>query len=265
MSMDDSTSPPPLEAPTVVVGLGQMGGVFARALLRAGHPVHPVLRETPIERAAQLVANPALALVTVGEDDLPGVLSTLPGPWKRRAGLIQNELLPRDWAAAGIVDPTVAVVWFEKKPQTHVKVIIATPVGGPAAPLLVAALAQLHIPAVVVDGEQRLEWELVRKNLYILTANIAGLVSGGTVMELWEDHRELAERVAREVLDIQEWLVGRALDRDRLISAMAEAFAADPEHGATGRSAPRRLERALTHAATAGISTPTLREIREGL
>ncbi len=263
MSTVRSAPETPFDSATVVVGMGQMGGVFARALLRAGHPVHPVLRKTPIERLAARLPDPALALVTVAEDDLPGVLSTLPEPWKGHAGLIQNELLPRDWIAAGIANPTVAVVWFEKKPQRHVKVIIPTPIGGPAAPLLAAALGEIDIPAVVVDDGERLEWELVKKNLYILTANIAGLVSGGTVSALWRDHRQLAERVAREVLDIQEWLVGRALDRDRLIAEMAEAFAADPEHGATGRSAPRRLERALAHAAQAGIETPSLQEIRE--
>jgi len=33
-------------------------------------------------------------------------------------------------------------------------------------------------------------YELVRKNLYILTINIAGLKTGGTVGELWGKHRE---------------------------------------------------------------------------
>jgi hypothetical protein len=42
---------------------------------------------------------------------------------------------------------------------------------------------------------------------------------------------------------------------------MLEAFAADPEHGATGRSAPLRLRRALDHAAAAGIEVPAMAEI----
>jgi hypothetical protein len=248
-------------SPVALVGVGEMGGVFAKALLKLGHPVHPVLRSTGQAGVAAEVPDPALALVTVGENDLAPVLADLPEPWRRRAGLIQNELLPRDWLAAGVVDPTVAVVWFEKKPGRDVKVIIPTPIGGPAAALLVDALATVAIPAVRVDGAG-LEWELVRKNLYILTANIAGLVSGGTVMDLWDNHRDLAERVAAEVLDIQEWLVGSPLDRTALVAAMVEAFAADPDHGATGRSAPSRLERALEHAAAASIEVPTLRSIQ---
>jgi ketopantoate reductase len=221
-----------------------------------------VLRASSLAVAAAHLPQPDLALVTVGESDLAPVLADLPRTWKDRVGLIQNELLPRDWLAAEITDPTVAVVWFEKKPGQDVKVIIPTPVGGPAAPLLVDALAGVGIPATTVDAEQ-LEWELVRKNLYILTANIAGLVSGGAVMTLWEQHRDLAERVAGEVLDIQEWLVGRRLDRAGLVAAMVEAFAADPAHGATGRSAPSRLARAIEHAAAAGLDVPVLRAIQQ--
>ena len=251
-------------SPIALIGVGEMGAVFGRALLRAGHPIHPVLRSMPLDTAASRLPEPALALVTVAEDDLAPVLSSLPDGWKGRAGLIQNELLPRDWMAAGITEPTVAVVWFEKKPGRDTKVIIPTPIAGPAASLLVDALATVDIPAVRVENLKALEPELVRKNLYILTANIAGLVTRGTVMQLWDDHRDLAERVAAEILSIQEWLVGRQLDRPALVSAMVETFAADPEHGTTGRSAPSRLARALRHAEAAGLAAPTLESIWQG-
>ena len=260
--MAGQTAPGGAPSPIALIGVGEMGAVFARALLSAGHPVHPVLRSTPLEAAASRVPEPAIALVTVAEPDLASVLSAVPDGWKDRIGLIQNELLPRDWLAAGVAEPTVAVVWFEKKPGREVKVIIPTPIGGPQASLLVDALAKVKIPAVKLDGLAELEWELVRKNLYILTANIAGLITGGTVWELWNDHRDLARRVLAEVFEIQEWLVGRQLDRQALISGMVEAFAADAEHGATGRSAPSRLARALEHAAAAGLATPTLESIR---
>ena len=35
-----------MNEPIVLVGIGEMGGVFARAFLRAGHPVYPVNRST---------------------------------------------------------------------------------------------------------------------------------------------------------------------------------------------------------------------------
>ena len=241
-----------------------MGGVFARALLRSGVAVYPVLRGRSLEATHDAIPDPGLVFITVGEADLPPVLAGLPHDWKRRVGLLQNELLPRDWLAAGVENPTVAVVWFEKKPGRDVKVIIPTPIGGPSAGLLVEALGRIEIPARVVGDTDEIEYELVRKNLYILTANIAGLVGGGTVMELWSTRRSLAENVAAEVLEIQQWLVGRPLDVVRLMDGMVEAFRADPDHGATGRSAPSRLARALGHAAEAGIDVPTLSAIQQG-
>ncbi|MGD2051615.1 MAG: hypothetical protein PVI35_03975, partial [Acidimicrobiia bacterium] len=246
----------------VVVGLGEMGGVFARALLRAGHPVFPVRRGDDPDALAGQLPDPVIALVTVAEADLDAVLATLPAVWRPHAGLVQNELLPRDWKVHRLPAPTVAVVWFEKKPGRPVTPILPTPIGGVGAGLLTEALSGIGIPAVAVDDEARLLFELVRKNLYILTTNIAGLVAGGTVGALWHDHRPLATEVASEVLDLQEWRCGTTLDRDALMAGMVEAIEADLEHGATGRSAPLRLARALRHAAEAGIAVPRLAAIQ---
>ena len=243
-----------------LIGVGEMGAVFSHALLRTGHPVFPALRSTPAADAYERNPDPALALVTVGEDDLHSVLADVPEAWRSRIGLIQNELLPRDWIRHGIEAPTVAVVWFEKKPGRATRVIIPTPVAGPHAGLLVDALTSIGIAAEVISDETLID-ALVAKNLYILTANIAGLRTGGTVAELWDDHHPLATSVASEVLDIQDWLVGHPVDRERATAGMIEAFRGDPDHGTTGRSAPRRLERAIRHARKAGIDTPVLTEI----
>ncbi len=255
----------PRDASAVIVGLGEMGGVFARALLRAGRPVFPVLRgEDPAELAARL-PHPEIVLVAVAEADLDPVLASLPPVWHPHVGLLQNELLPRDWLAHDVSDPTVAVVWFEKKPGRAVTPILPTPVGGPGAALLAGALSRIGIPAATVDSGEELLFELVRKNLYILTVNIAGLMTGGTVGALWQHHRSLAGEVASEVLDLQEWLCGIELDREALMAGMVEAIDADPDHGATGRSAPTRLARALDHAARAGIEVPRLTAIQATL
>lgn len=253
-----------MKPPVVIVGMGEMGGVFARGLLNAGHPVHPALRNTSLPKLAQALPDPALVLVTVGEDDLEAVLAGLPEKWNKSTAMIQNELLPHDWIVHGIETPTIASVWFEKKPGKPVKVIIPTPVAGPQAELVVEALTSIDIPAQVIPDAELVDI-LVAKNLYILTANIGGLRSGGTVADLWHQHRELAEAVAGEVLAIQEYLVGTPLDRERAVAAMVTAIEADPDHGATGRSAPRRLERARGHSADAGIDTPTLDAIAREL
>ncbi len=243
----------------VVVGLGEMGSVFARGVLRTGRTVTPALRGTDLGALAASVSEPELVIIAVAEADLEDTLASIPDVWKHRLCLLQNELVPRLWRRHGITDPTVAVVWFEKKRGMDTKVIISSPVGGPRAGLIVEALATLDLPSHPVDGE--LERELLVKNLYILTANIAGLETGGTVMELWESHHALARVVAGEVLEIQEHLFGRFFDAADVIAAMEAAFAADPDHGATGRSAPARLRRAIFHADEAGLAVPTLRRL----
>ncbi len=242
-----------------------MGGVFARALLSYGVPVIPVIRDTALNDIAADLPDPVLTLVTVGEPDLDTTIEQLPASWKTSTALVQNELLPRNWHRHKIADPTVASVWFEKKPGRDFHVIIPTPIAGPGAPLLVAALATVGIPAFQVTTADELLYELVRKNMYILTANIGGLVTRGTVRDLWYDNRSLAEEVASDVLEVQAWLTGTQLNADVLIAGMVEAFDGDPEHGSTGRSAPARLTRALSHADQAGLAVPKLREIASSL
>jgi len=251
-----------MENIVVVIGLGQLGRVFAGGLLRTGHTVVPVNRGDDMDRIAARWPQPELALVAVAEADLHPVLAALPPAWRDRVGLLQNELLPRDWLAHGITDPTVISVWFEKKKGTDAKPLLPSPVHGPEAERLAAALDAIDLPARVVSDAEQMLWELVRKNLYILTTNIAGLEVGGTVGELWENHRPLAGAVANDVLDLQEALTGRRLDRAALIDGMVEAFTADPQHGCAGRSAAARLARALKQADALGLAVPKLRQIR---
>lgn len=247
----------------VVVGLGQLGRVFAGALLRAGHTVVPANRGDDLAALAQRHPDPALVLVAVGENDLHSALTAIPAGWKPRVALIQNELLPRDWEAHGYTNPTVISVWFEKKKGTDARPLIPSPVAGPGARLLIDALATVDLPAREVATGEAMLFELVVKNVYILTTNIAGLRTGGTVSQLWAQHEAFARTVASEVMDIQDRLAGHAFDREQLVAGMLDAFAGDPEHGCTGRSAPARLARALAHADRFGLAVPTLRTLAE--
>jgi hypothetical protein len=248
-----------MKHPVVLIGVGEMGGVFGRGLLRLGHPVFPVIRGTSLTAAAAQLPEPQLVLIAVGEADLAATLAQVPNAWRARIGLLQNELLPKDWE--GIADPTVISVWFEKKAGRDHKVIIPSPVFGPQAGLLAEALATLDIPTRILTDPDALTFELVLKNLYILTTNIAGLRVGGTVASLWGDHRDLAHRVGQEVIDLQEALTGRQFDREALFRGLALAFAGDPDHACMGRSAPARLARALQQGEALGLALPILRTI----
>ena len=236
-----------------------MGGVFARGFLRLGHPVYPVTREQDLALAAREIPDAEAVLIAVGEKDLPGVLERLPDAWRDRIVLLQNELLPADFAHLPRV--TVISVWFEKKPGMDYKVIIPSPCFGPKSALIRDALGHLDIPVRILNSEDELLFELVVKNLYILTTNIAGLKTGGTVGELWAEHQDIARKVANDVIDLQESLTGKTFDREALVSAMLHAFEGDPEHKCTGRSAPARLERALDHASEQDLELPTLAQL----
>ena len=245
----------------VVIGLGQLGRIFAGGLLRAGCTVVPVNRGDDMAAVAQLHPTPELVLVAVAENDLHTVLADLPENWRSRVALIQNELLPRDWLAHGMIDPTVISVWFEKKKGIDAKPLIASPAAGPGAALLCRALTSIDLPCREVAWGNELLFELVRKNVYILTTNIAGLKTGGTVAELWAQHETFARQVAHEVMEIQDALTGTQLDHNALIAGMLEAFNGDPAHGCTGRSAPARLARAIGHADKFQLAVPTLRKL----
>ena len=248
----------------ILIGLGEMGGVFARGILRAGYPVYPVLRGADMRRVAVDNPDPQAVVIAVGEKDIQNVLASLPKAWHGRAVLLQNELLPGDWQKHKIANPTVISVWFEKKAGQDVKEIISSPVYGPLAGFVQDSLKAIRISCTVLSSPDELLFELVLKNLYILTVNIAGLEAGGTVGELWSKHRALAQAVAGDVLDIQFKLNGRELDRGQLTAAMVKAFDGDPGHKCLGRSAPSRLERAIAQVDEFGLEAGKLREIWKG-
>lgn len=159
--------------------------------------------------------------------------------------------------------PTIIVVRLEKKKGQDYRVIIPSPVYGPRSRLIARALEALDTPCQLLKAADELLFELVRKTTYILTSNIAGLVTGGTLAELWTRHEELARQVADEVLTIQEWLARIELPRERLIGGMVDAFSADPSIVAPGARHVYAW-RALRHADEAGLPVAKLREIAAG-
>lgn len=250
-----------MKKPVVIVGMGEMAGVFARGFLRSGYPVFPVTRDMAIDAVANEINDPELVLVAVAENDLHPVLETMPANWRDRLVLLQNELLPTDWQQHRLENPTVISVWFEKKKGQDYKVIIPSPVFGPKSQQVSEALASIDIASKVLDSAEQLLFELVAKNVYILTTNISGLKTGGNVGELWRDHRDTARAVAEDVIRLQEKLTGKSFDNEQLIETMVMAFEGDLEHKCMGRSAPARLQRALELAAKYGVQLNAIEAI----
>lgn len=248
--------------PIIVMGMGELGSVFARGFLKLGYPVQAITRQMSADEMATEITEPTAVLIAVGEGDIHDAIQTCPVAWQDRVILLQNELLPRDWESSPLINPTVISVWFEKKKGMDSKVVIPSPVFGPHARLVFDALATLELPCVQLGNQEELAYELVRKNLYILTTNIAGLKTGGNVQQLAENHHDIMQAVANDVLDIQDWLTQSTNNREQLMIGLQAAFDGDPEHGCMGRSAPARLQRALGFADQAELTVTTLREIQ---
>ena len=245
----------------VIIGMGEMGGVFARGFLRSGYPVYPITRNMNLPDALAQIPDPVLVLVAVAEKDLPDILAAMPENWRERLALLQNELLPADWKRYHIINPTVISVWFEKKKGQDYRVFIPSPVYGPAADIISSSLKTLDIPCRVLTTENELLLELVQKNIYVLTLNIAGLETGGTAENLWFKNNALARSVADEILAVQAWLTKADLPRERLIEGMDQAIKAEPNHNCVGRAAAARLERTVKIADEAGLAVPKIRDI----
>ena len=252
-----------MKKPVVIIGIGELAGVFAKAFLRSGYAIYPIIRTMKIGEEAAHQPDPQLVLVAVAEKDFQEVMRTIPEPWRNKLVLIQNELLPRDWEKFGIRQPTVMSVWFEKKKGMDYHPLIPSPVFGPEAELIARALTGIDIPCKVLNSEEELIFELVLKNVFVFTINIAGLMlpEGTTTEMLWQNHRELALDVASDVIDLQEYATGKKFARDQLTSGFIAGIKGDPNHKCRGRSAPGRLQRAVSMAEAAGLDVPVLKDI----
>lgn len=248
----------------VIVGIGQMASVLSFGLLRSGRVVVPVTRERRLAQVAEQCPRPALVMVAVGETELEGVLSELPATWRDRVGLLQNELRPRAWARHAITSPTVLSAWFEKKRGMDVRVLRPSPVFGPSAGMVAHALASIGVDAVL-GADDELLVELAKKNLYILTVNIAGLAVDTTVGALWEEHRALVLELLDELLRLEAARLETPLDPALQRASWTLAVAAAPDRRARGRTARERLDRALSDADRMGLAVPKLREIESHL
>jgi hypothetical protein len=256
-----------MKPPIVIIGIGELASVFARAFLRNGYPVYPITRAMNIVEEAENLPEPGLVLVAVAETDFHSVVETIPARWRAKLALLQNELLPRDWLAHGIDDPTVIAVWFEKKKGMDYNVLLPSPVYGAGAGLIAESLAGIDISCKILRSADDLVFELVLKNVFVFTINIAGLIleKGTTTSMLWQQHQKLARAVANDTITLQEFETARSFNRDRLIEGLTNGIKGDPNHKCKGRAAAGRLARALEIADRAGIAIPAIRDIHQRL
>jgi ketopantoate reductase len=246
---------------SIVIGLGELGSIFATGLLKTGQIVIPVLRDQSLTSIAETTPHPDSVWVCVAEKDIQMVLTEMPATWRNRLVLIQNELLPNDWQQHSNTEPTVISVWFEKKAGKLPQVVLPSVVYGQLADEVLAVYNALQLPARALESEAALLFELVLKNLYIQTTNIAGLVAGGNTRALVEEHHQLMQAVAKEIIQLQEALTQQCFEHEQLMQAFIAACYGDPHHNCMGRSAPARLARAVTLAEQYHLALPTINDI----
>ena len=75
----------------ILIGVGEIGGVFARGILKTGHTVYPVMRGMDIQTVKQDVPDPYAVVAAVGEKDIQNVLASIPQEWHGKLVLLQNE------------------------------------------------------------------------------------------------------------------------------------------------------------------------------
>ncbi len=254
-----------MNQPIVIIGMGQLAGVLARAFLRQGYPVFPVTRNMNISEEASSLPDPRMVVVAVAEKDFKTVMEEIPEQWRNRLVLIQNELLPMDWEAFKVQNPTILSVWFEKKKGIDYNPFLPTPMYGPHAELISESLQEIEIPSRVMGSMDDMVIELVVKNIFVFTINICGLVlpEGTTSSMLWEKDQELALAVADNIIDIQEFITGKTFARGRLIEGLQKGLYGDPRHPCKGRSAQGRLERILGVADQKGLEIKAIRELAQ--
>jgi ketopantoate reductase len=247
----------------VVVGMGQLGEVFARCFLRAGFTTVPVLRSQSIE--GRVDEGTRLLLLAVGEADLDQALASVPNELLPQVVLLQNELRPASFSSRYQADskksgPTILVVWFEKKGERPPVVVLPSVLFGPQSELMQQALAKMDLPARRIDGPAELAHELALKNLYILGLNLSGLRGASRAGELLDAGAPF-EALVDELISLEQagqraanWDV--ELDHQRLRRDLELSIQADPNHGCAGRTAPERLARTLELGEKWGVALP---------
>jgi hypothetical protein len=244
----------------VIVGIGELGSLFAKGALKSGCQVIPVRREDDLVGRVEATNEDTPILLSVGEADMGPVIERLPTKRKQDVILVQNELFPTRWNPY-VERPTVSVVWTAAKPGIPLMVGKETVTHGKHAQWFTDIHEPLGLNASVADSEVALHGELAAKYAFILTINVLGLRHDVTVGELFSEHQSEAEAVLDDGLRLAEVQLGESFDRTSAMDSVRRAASGLSEMPAKGRSAAKRLDRALELASSHDITVDRIQEI----
>lgn len=236
-------------------GVGELGQFFGGAALRLGFRVTGIRRNDDYASILREV-GPCPLLISVGEDDLDGVLACVPAQFADKLILVQNELFPSAWLQhPHIGSPTICVVWAVVK---RLASALVSPhpaqISGPLADLTARLHHTLGVECQILPRPHE---ALMLKYSYILTINTLGLRRDTTVGD-WghDDHEVEVMALATNAATLAAALAGVAHDAAEVnagaMAARVRAIMQVPTvagYRALGRTAQRRLERARAKAA----------------
>lgn len=256
----------------IVMGLGELGQLYASAALKSGMRVTPVTRAMQPDSALQEAPRGTPVLVAVGEADLDTALASLARDRLDCIILLQNELFPAHWRRF-TQQATVMVPWLLKKKGEPLLVARSTPVFGRHAELVCQLHHALGFGAERLANETALQQAIVDKYAFILAVNALGLLEDITLGEWLEREQAGASDGTQHTLDslareaaalgvrlATEGTTSRATDLDieSSIAQVRAGMAAMAGMRAKGRTAKDRVRRAIAHAQRFGLATPRL-------
>ncbi|MFT3928095.1 MAG: hypothetical protein QM778_36540 [Myxococcales bacterium] len=249
----------------IVMGIGELGQLYATAALKRGMRVIPVTRAARPEVALQGIPLDTPLLVAVGEADLEPALESLPKPRLDSIILLQNELFPSLWQRFS-ERATVMVPWLLKKKGEPLLVARSTPVYGQFAELAQALHESLGFAVDRLPDMAALEQAIVDKYAFILSVNALGLMRDIRLGEWLKDGPQEVQVLAREAAVLGSRLVSEGarspsnqpIDLNQTVAQVHAGMLHMAGMRAKGRTAPDRVRRALEHAGRFRLNTPAL-------
>lgn len=243
----------------VVWGLGQLGRLLGGGALRAGCRVTPITREVDPEPVWERLEAHVPILMCVGEASLEACVNATPAARRRDLVFVQNELFPsRFLAFTEGEQPTVLVFWSNVKRSLPLMIGRRSAVFGPHAQAVSEIHAALDIPCEVLPDAPSLSREIVAKYAFILTINVLGLQENAT-LGTWLERPEAVRPVLDDAIALGWALAGASPHGGSVREDVHEAMRGLATIPSRGRTAGKRLERALEQAAELGVAVPALR------
>ncbi len=232
-----------------VIGVGQIGGVFAQGALRLGARVQAFTRQRPLTSQDQLEPD-ELIVVSTPEGEHERVFAAIPESLYSHVCLVQNELLLI--GAEQLTSANWGMIWFSKKAGTGIDVCGTNAFVGPQAEAFAEVLRASNLEAETVRAAERGRIA-AEKYAFILALNALGLLRESSFEKRSLVSEFLAEKALIEDLVKESCRLSALCNHlDDLNTAshrkVSEGLKALAHLPAGGRSSRQRIERGYQRA-----------------